>query len=260
MLKVYIDRGEKQDNIANDGAGIVTVAATAFKPTGYKQFVRPWNRMLRAWGASAFHATDFYPGAEEFERETPERKALFNSDSRRIPAMIAEHVHRIAVIAFRPREFAEQASEKWKENFGTETHAVGVQMCMLAMGYWREAKCPSASFAYFHESGDPDEAKVNESVRLLRTYPEYHRLLSIRSFTMVDKGIARGLEASDFIAWHWNKHYIDKMKNGNSIPRKDFAAFTEVAERKMYSAFVTGEKLKDFFRTSDPFINGSIPG
>ena len=69
MLKVYLDRGAKSD--ADDS--VVAVAATVFKPLGYKRFVRPWERMLHEWSASVFHATDFYSGAKEFKRDTPSK-------------------------------------------------------------------------------------------------------------------------------------------------------------------------------------------
>jgi len=87
MLKVFLDKGEKPDLIRNDGDKVLSVAAVVFRPNPYKQFVRPWNRMLKAWDASAFHATDFYPGAEEFERKESGRESLFKKDSLRLPSL-----------------------------------------------------------------------------------------------------------------------------------------------------------------------------
>jgi hypothetical protein len=232
MLKVYLDRGEKHDEKSGDGDRIMCAVATVFKPVPYKQFVRPSNRMLRAWGASEFHATDFYPGAKEFERKISGKQQLFQDDCRRIPTLIAGHVHRVTVVAFRPGEFAERASPKWKKQFGVGVHSVAVQLCMLSLGWWREANCPSEHFAYFHDSGDPEEARVLEVVGLMKENKEYNSVLQARSFTMVDKGTARGLEASDFVAWHWNKHYIEKLKLGDEVPRKDFAAFMKLSEKK----------------------------
>jgi hypothetical protein len=68
---------------------------------------------------------------------------------------------------------------------------------------------------------------------------------------MVGKGTERGLEASDFVAWHWNKHYMEKLKLGDDTPRKDFAAFIKLSENKVSNAFVTGERLTEFFRVCD---------
>ena len=115
MLKVYLDLGRKVDS----ADAIVSVASVIFKPTRYKQFVRPWERMLKPWKAAAFHATDFYPGGGEFKRDTPERCKLFEDDSKRIPRMISDYVQNVLLVAFRPEEFNRVASPRWKEKFGT---------------------------------------------------------------------------------------------------------------------------------------------
>jgi len=131
MLKVYLDRGAKRD--ADDS--VVAVAATVFKPLGYKRFVRPWKRMLHGWRASAFHATDFYSGAKEFKRDTPSTQERFNRDCKLIPKFVGENVEHILVVAARPDEFQTEASEQWKETFGTNVHSIGVQMILIAMGW-----------------------------------------------------------------------------------------------------------------------------
>ncbi len=149
MLKVYLDRGAKSD--ANDG--VVAVAATVFKPLGYKRFVRPWTRMLRGWGASAFHATDFYNGAKDFKRDTPSKRERYENDSKLIPKLVGKTVEHILVVAARPHEFKNEASEQWKKTFGTNVHSIGVQMILIAMGWWAEEHHFNERFAYFRESG-----------------------------------------------------------------------------------------------------------
>jgi hypothetical protein len=66
---------------------VVRVASVIVKPTPYKQFIRTWNRMLKAWNAYAFHATDFYNRAGEFKRDTPKLRRLFEDDSKKIPGI-----------------------------------------------------------------------------------------------------------------------------------------------------------------------------
>src|SRR5947209_19598605 len=106
MLRVYLDRGEKRDKTDC----VMCVVATVFKPSPYKQFVRPWERMLRKWEASAFHATDFYSGCEEFKRkDIPKREAWFQEDCRTIPNLVGENIERVLAVAFRPEEFDARA-------------------------------------------------------------------------------------------------------------------------------------------------------
>lgn len=247
MLKVYLDKGQKSS--ADDE--VMCLVATIFKPVKYKQFIRPWNRMLKRWDAPWFHATDFYNGAQGFERNTLQRKQWFEQDSKWIPRFVGQSITRLIAVAFRPQEFVAEAPNWWKENFGTDSHALGAQLCFVMNGLWLKEKYPSEKFAYVQET-DPNESAITESARKMRTSTEYGSLVKIASFNTVDKGMARGLEASDFAAWHWDKHYIDRMKKGLR-PRKDFQAFTGIIEdrRKVESAFITGEKLKLFFKIAE---------
>jgi hypothetical protein len=69
--------------------------------------------------------------------------------------------------------------------------------------------------------------------------------IQVKSFTTIDKGSARGLEAADFLAWHWNKYYMDKFRLGKEHEvRKDFAAMIQAAENKVYASLIVGDKLK----------------
>src|SRR6266581_879568 len=255
MLKVFLDRAEKRDPTDC----VLCVVATVFKPTPYKQFVRPWERLLKRWDASAFHATDFYNGAGEFKRNTTAREGWFKEDCREIPNIIGQTVERVLAVGFRPDEFIARAPREWKDNFGTDTHAIAAQLCLVLNGRWLENKRSTESFAYVQET-DPHDGKVEEAVRRLRHKPEYAKIVRIVSFATVEKGAARGLEASDFVGWHWNKHYMDKVRKGESLPRKDFAAFINLTEKrdKVQTAFVTGDNLSLFFDTLERTISEKL--
>jgi len=244
MLKGYLDLGAKSD----PGDEIVCVGSVVFKPVRYKQFIRPWERMLKEWGASAFHATDFYVGAEQFKRDTPEKERLFRADSKRIPRMIGETIRHVEMVSFRPEEFNRTASPEWKATFGTSIHSQAVQLTLIANGWWADTKCPSERFAYFMEAGDPDEGTVIEAALQMKRDAATQKVVRISSFTATDKGTARGLEAADFVAWHWNKYYMDKIRNGKEDePRKDFAAFVGASKEKIQHIFLTGDNLSYFF-------------
>jgi hypothetical protein len=245
MLKVFLDRGAKRDSTDE----IVAVAATVFKPLGYKQFVRPWSRMLKGWGASAFHATDFYNGAGEFKRDTPSKRERYEKDSKLIPRLVGENVDYILVVAARPDEFLREASQQWRGTFGTNVHSIGVQMILIAMGWWAEEHHFNERFAYFRESGDEDDAEVAATVERMREgHADTARMIRVSSFAHIEKSIAKGTEASDFVAWHWNKWYMDKVRSGEGQnPRKDFAALVGFAEHKFKHIFLSGDNLKFFF-------------
>jgi hypothetical protein len=244
MLKVYMDRAAKRD--AKDE--VMCVACVMFKPTAYKQFVRPWNRMLKAWGADAFHAKEFYPGSGVFKRDTPPKRLRYDEDSRRIPEMIAKTISRILIISFRPAEFMAVAPPEWKD-FGSNLHSLAVQACLLSNGDWlKDKRLPFESFAYFMESGDPGEAEVLQAVQGMRTHEKTAKHIRVASFTTVDKGLAKGLEAADCVAWHWNKYYMDSERAERCRPpRKDFLFLTNAARGKCQCIFATGDDLKYMF-------------
>lgn len=244
MLKAYLDRAAKRD--AKDE--VMCIACVMFKPNAYKQFVRGWNRMLKPWGATAFHAKEFYPGSGVFKRDTPEKQLRYEEDSKNIPAMIARAVSRILIVSFRPAEFLAIAPLEWKD-FGGSLHSLAVQACLLVNGDWlKEIKRPFESFAYFMESGDPGEAEVLYAVEEMRAHANTSKHMRIASFNTVNKGMARGLEAADCVAWHWNKYYMDSARADRvRRPRKDFLFLANAASAKCKVLFATGEDLKYMF-------------
>ena len=243
MLRVFLDRGEKR---APDD-DVMSVVATVFRRTRYKQFLRPWNRMLKRWRVDAFHATDFYNGAKPFERKTPAANKRFEQDCKQIPALIGMNAERIVTVAFRPNEFIAKASPWWKQNFGTNMHIMAVQICLLMNGLWIERENPTEQFAYICESGELYEGTLVDTINRLKN-SGYSSLIRTSSFTLANKGVAHGLEASDFVAWHWNKFYLDRLRKGLE-PRRDFRAFVEIAHQRniVELAFLTGDKLSRFF-------------
>jgi hypothetical protein len=204
--------------------------------------------MLKAWGAEAFHATDFYGGAKAFKRDSSARQSRYDEDSRHIPKIIGQNVERIFLVSFRPKEFAQIASPEWKEKFGASVHSHAVQLCLIANGWWRHEKCPTESFSYFMEAGDMDESEVVKTVARMRQNTETAPIIKVNSFTIAEKGADRGNEAADFAAWQWNKYYMDKMRFGRgSNPRKDLAALVAASNEKVEYIFATGAYLKYIF-------------
>jgi hypothetical protein len=241
IMLVFLDLGDKRD--VEDRT--VCVAAAIFKPKRYRHFVQSWNKFLRNWDATAFHAADFYPGAGEFERLTDTKKALFENDARRLPALIGSHITRLIVVSFRPDEF-NSAVPDWKSRYAVSLHALAVQLCINHIGIWASQNHPRESFAYVMESGDLDERDVLKNVKRMTNNAEVQKYTRVTSFAISPKGVATGVEVADFVAWHWNKFYMDKFRFGNDVPRKDFAALIEITKEKVASAFLTGQKLKEF--------------
>ena len=121
------------------------VAAAAFRPFGYEWFLHEWRLILDAWGASAFHASDFYPGGRKspFWRNhpdgtvDPERLARFERHSKEIPLIIGKYVHQLFVMSLRKDEFEAVAPSAWRQQFGG-VHRVAAQMTLSQVGFWAQ--------------------------------------------------------------------------------------------------------------------------
>lgn len=196
-LKTYLDMGAKPE-----AGGIISVAASVFKPTPYKQFCREWNAFLKGWDATAFHATDFYPGAREFWRKRPdgtvdnERLEMFDRDSKRIPRLIGTHARKLFVVSFKEREFECVAPLAWRERFGN-VHGVAVQLALRAIGHWVDRVSYHDQIAYSLESGDDEESAIDALLKKHYTNPVLRKHTRIASHTFTSKGTARGLEVAD---------------------------------------------------------------
>jgi len=245
MLRVFMDLGHKKDKTDE----VMNVASVIFQKDDYKLFRRPWEKMLFEWKASAFHATDFYPGGGEFKRDTPQRKELFERHSKQIPLIIGRNIKRAQLVSFRPAEFMQMVPQKWKEQLGTDLHSHAVQMILILNGYWRMDQKPIPTFAYFKETGDDTEGEVSKAIsRMMQDKGPTGSLIGVSSFGLANKGTARGLEAADFLAWHWNKHYMDWVRPGRELEgRKDFNAFIKAANGRAECMFISGDRLKYFF-------------
>jgi hypothetical protein len=247
LLKAYMDRGAKPQ-----AQGIMCVATVIFAPPAYKKFCREWRKFLRSWGVDAFHATDFYPGGGDFWRKLrdgtmhPERMARFQADSRRIPGLIGDAIRQCFVTSFRQREFESVAPPGWRDHFGS-INGVAAQVTAAAIGHWSNRVRFGGKVAYIIEDGD-DGIEMETSLRRLYDHParrDHSRMAAPP--VRVPKGNAKGLEASDFLAWHWNKFYVDSVAAMN--PRKvrnDFAAFVKFRPERVQINFFTGEHLERF--------------
>lgn len=189
------------------------VAAAVFKRTPYKQFRREWERMLKRWDAGGFHATDFYNGAGPFVRKEPDggpdrdRQTMFADDSRLIPKMVAKHTSKLFVVSFKREEVFGAVPPRWrKEDF---LHKLAAKTLVGSIQFWADDKNYRGRVLYCIENGT-DGRSMAHILRRIFDDDERRREARMAAYpTLCDKGTVRGLEAADFLAWHWNKFYVE---------------------------------------------------
>lgn len=252
VLNAYLDRGAKKQ-----AGGVMCVAAALFKPTPYKQFRRQWNPLLKRWGAEAFHATDFYNGAEEFSWKRPDgtidptRRQWHEEDSKRIPVIVGAHAHELFVVSFRKDEYEALAPLAWRQQYGG-VHRLAAQMMGSLIGFWAKHKNYPGKVAYFYETGDEEGAQVTEAFRKLYDNPRDRDHCRMAATPIgVEKGTARGLEAADFLAWHWNKFFADTLaaETNPRRQRRDVDALLRtlrVNNKEVHVRLFMGTALEEF--------------
>jgi hypothetical protein len=104
--------------------------------------------------------------------------------------------------------------------------------------------------AYFIEAGD-DGREIEIALRRIYDNPETRKHTRMAGYpVVVEKGRARGLEAADFMAWHWNKLYVDSLATHNPREmRKDIASLVKMLgakDEKIATHIFTGEVLDKF--------------
>ena len=245
MLKVYLDRGARED-----AGGAMCVSAAIFKPREYKQFVRAWSLMLRQIPGGPYpymHATDFFPGGGKFKEILKEDRELV---AKQLPALIDRYVYQFVTAAFKEEEFDGAAPASWREQFGS-LHGVAAQMCAGAIGHWADERGYRGPIWYFFESGDMDEEDVDYRFDAVARNGRISKHVRYHSHKFLKKGEARGLEAADYFAWHWNKFDAETLsKWADDRPfrdmRKDFRALVARNPRKYRVFRFVGEALSDF--------------
>ena len=245
MLRVYLDAGIKR----HGGDRLLCVGATVFEPARYREFTKEWNEFLEGWHAPAFHATDFYNGADVFRRDNAQAKARFLLDVIDVPRMIGKHISRGFAMAVLVDEFSAEL-RKLNDTTRVDTpHSFAVGAVLVWMSEWAEQRNYTDGFSYIMEAGDTDEAAIADIVRQMRADPKIAANIKVNSFAVVKKGAARGIEASDFVAWQWNKYYADRRsQNESAAPRQDFQAFVDWTDERFEYVFLTGERVGQILR------------
>jgi hypothetical protein len=121
------------------------------------------------------------------------------------------------VVSFRKDEYEAIAPIEWQQRFGG-VHRVAAQMALGAVGHWANREKFDGEIAYFYEAGDEDEASVHDAFVKFYADPVQRAHMRMAATPVgVPKGKARGLEVADFLAWHWNKDFADRISKVSSI-------------------------------------------
>ena len=225
LTKFFADRGEKEGRV-------ISVGGALFRPVQHAVFESQLKPLLKEWPADSFHSADFYPGGGDFWRKDknnvtdPRRQALFEKQSVLIQNLMASHVHKFFISTFRPLEYERVAPLWFRKKFGG-AHTVAMQLMAGQVGHWANESNFEGDIVYFFETGDPETAAIEKALRRSYSDPKQREHCRMASTPIgIDKTKARGLDAADYIAWHWNRDFAERLDSPTPRnQRKDTGAF-----------------------------------
>jgi len=117
-----------------------------------------------------------------------------------------------------------------------------------AIGHWANESRYGGKVAYIIEDGDDGDEMAAALKGVYKNDKQRTHTRMAAPPLVVPKGAARGLEAADLMAWHWNKFYAESVLRTKREARKDFAAFVDFtrAQRKIDVFLYEGDKLERF--------------
>ena len=198
--------------------------------------------VLRSIGVPYFHATDFYTRGGLYRGVDP---AKIDRAAPLLPELINDHVRQVVGVSFKTKEYAAVVPAEWRKRHGG-LYPVAVQLCLDALGHLEDQRRSNEPIHYFLESGDPEQSRVDDILNMRRLKNEARGHTRYKSHAFAAKGQLRGLEASDFFAWHWNKYYAETLATQLRPMRKDFQALIRRDPRKYRMYLFTGAELEYF--------------
>jgi len=123
-------------------------------------------------------------------------------------------------------------------------------MMVAKCGWWADKTSYDGEIAYFYETGDDEEADIKHALDDLWKDPVKRKGARMATTPIgVEKGKAHGLEVADFLAWHWNKWWLETLITQKRSIRQDIQALMkllDVSEDVISVTPVMGHVLEAF--------------
>lgn len=228
VLEAYFDESERK-------TGTFCVAGLGFAPAAARKLSK---KILRLLEGRVFHATDFFQLRGDFADYTEARRdfvlrELVSAITRRFSVAVAincniNEINSLAPEQLRSREHA---------------YAMGVHGCMLKLGDWVHRVLPRTSVAYVFEAGHEGLASANLFASVFAHDPRGSAEFAYRSHTFQPKQDSPLLQAADWFAWEWAKHFAESVETKVREPRKSLVAMAQGRRDQFVYAHVTGQNL-----------------
>lgn len=239
-VEMYFDESiAKSDNL-------YCVAGYLFKKENCQRLETEWGQVLSRFGLSAFHMVDCAHHAEEF------KKKLTRNQCVEVEILLLEILKKYMEVGF-----AYSIDLKFSHlcpidtNLGMKEpspYAFCAYWVLLCGQWWAKQNNFNGKIAYFFESGNSDQSKLDKIMRGMFSNPRIKADSLHCADGFLDKESSGALQCADILAWQWTK-WLKDSRNGRTVMRKDLQS---LLERAHYNVHLDEEKLLQHRRALDP--------
>ncbi len=187
----------------------MTVSGFISRVDKWDRFERRWSKILREYGLSTFHMTDYVSGQgdySQFKGNSPLRKTFQDQ----LTACVAKNTNKAIRFTLILRDYREVNRRfKLRERLGPP-YVICARECLMHARNWaRKKKCESTMLYYF-EKGDKDQGLFEKAAE---------EMVSPSQVIFLAKGALGAFQAADFMAWK-TKANMEKVITAASRPNE----------------------------------------
>jgi hypothetical protein len=229
MYVTYLD-----DSGTHSASEIAIAACYVSTESGWRNFVREWDRARVDEGFDCFHMAEFVAPAWQGHKPwcdwTNEKKTRVYS---RLARTINEN-KRIGVGVAVPKSLYDKVPDKIRDHYGYEHYTFAVRMCLMQILQWRQKSLISQPMKYvfdWEEAGTPKRREISELLTNVHEKLKPLFGLDTGGFDFARRQEAKPLQAADILAWQMNSYMpkiypagetnFDFLREGFKILRED---------------------------------------
>ena len=208
VYETYLD-----DSGTSAQSEIAIAACYVSTESGWRAFVKEWDRARHEEGFDYFHMAEFVAPREQGHKpwcdwDNAKKERVYN----RLAKIINEN-KRIGIGCALPKAVYNTVPEKIRQHYGNEHYTFAVRMCLIEIWQWRERSSISHPIQYIFDYEKPGTPKHAEITKLMGgMHPTWQSLFGLDTggYSFQSKRAFKPLQAADILAWQVH-NYMPKI-------------------------------------------------
>ncbi len=208
VYETYFD-----DSGTNAQSDIAIAACYVSTESGWRNFVKEWDRARDEEGFDVFHMAEFIAPREQGHKpwcdwDNPRKDRVYT----RLATIINEN-KRIGLAAAVPKAVYNKVPERIREHYGQEHYTFAVRMCLMGIANWRREsfiRLPMQYIFDWEKPGTPKHIEVSQTMGTIHEALKPMFGMDDGGFSFQHRNHFKPLQAADILAWQMN-NYMPKI-------------------------------------------------